>query len=113
MRVDGQEVHSETDEARAGSTPHIVRWVLGISLVAAIVLLSIVWMTGAVMQRDVEDEANVSNMQSEIEEDAAPQSTDIDGIVIEEADEIETGTAGDASRIPNETDGATPQEGRQ
>ncbi len=47
MERQGEEVHVETDEARGGSTPHIVRYVLAISLVLAIVALSIVWMTGA------------------------------------------------------------------
>ena len=43
----GEEVHIETDEARSGSTPHIVRYVLGVSLVLAIVALSTIWITGA------------------------------------------------------------------
>lgn len=43
---DGQ-VHIDTDEARGGSSPNIVRWVLGFSLVAAIIALSAIWMTGA------------------------------------------------------------------
>ena len=47
----GDEVHVETDEVRGGSTPHIVRWVLGISLFLAIVLLSAAWMTGAYLNR--------------------------------------------------------------
>ena len=49
MHREGKEVHVDTDEARAGSTPHIVRNVLAISLGLAIVLLSIAWMTGAFM----------------------------------------------------------------
>ena len=47
MERQGEEVHVSTDEARGGSTPHIVRWVLGISLFLAIALLSITWITGA------------------------------------------------------------------
>lgn len=47
MERHGEEVHVETDEARGGSTPHIVRWILGVSLFLAIVLLSAAWMTGA------------------------------------------------------------------
>lgn len=43
----GEEVHVNTDEARGGSTPHIVRYVLMISLVLAILALSAIWMTGA------------------------------------------------------------------
>ncbi len=47
MERHGEEVHIETDEARGAATPHIVRWVLGISLFLAIALLSATWMTGA------------------------------------------------------------------
>ena len=47
MERHGEEVHIETDEARGGSTPHIVRYVLIISMVLAIGLLSLVWITGA------------------------------------------------------------------
>jgi hypothetical protein len=47
MERHGDEVHVQTDEARGGSTPHIVRYVLLISLALVIVALSAVWMTGA------------------------------------------------------------------
>ena len=60
MERRGEEVHIETDEARVGSTPHIVRWVLGISLLAAIVVLSIIWMTGAATQDPVESEVEAT-----------------------------------------------------
>lgn len=44
------EVHISTNEARGGATPNVVRWVLAISLLAAIVLLSAMWMTSAALQ---------------------------------------------------------------
>lgn len=47
MERHGEEVHVQTDEARSGQTPHIVRYVLGISLTLAILALSAVWITGA------------------------------------------------------------------
>jgi len=47
----GEEVHIETDEARGGSTPHIVRYVLAISLALAILAMSAIWITGALSQR--------------------------------------------------------------
>lgn len=47
MERHGEEVHIKTDEARGGSTPNIMRWVLGISLAGAIVLLSAIWIFGA------------------------------------------------------------------
>ena len=59
MEKHGDEVHVETDEARGGSTPHIVRWILAISLLAAIALLSVIWITGAASQRESEPAAEV------------------------------------------------------
>lgn len=47
MERQGDEVHVTTDEARGGSTPHIVRYVLMISLSLAILAMSIIWITGA------------------------------------------------------------------
>ncbi len=46
MEREGEEVHIETNEARGGSTPHIVRYVLLISLLLAIIAMSVIWMTG-------------------------------------------------------------------
>lgn len=48
MERQGNEVHIETDEARGGSTPHIVRYVLAISLFLAVAAMSLIWITGAV-----------------------------------------------------------------
>jgi len=47
MERQGEEVHVTTDEARGGDTPHIVRYILLISIVLAIIALSAIWMTGA------------------------------------------------------------------
>jgi hypothetical protein len=48
MERQGDEVHIQTDEARGGSTPNIVRYVLAIGLFLAIAALSLIWITGAV-----------------------------------------------------------------
>ncbi len=47
MERQGDEVHVNTSEARGGSTPHIVRYILAISLILAIGALSLIWITGA------------------------------------------------------------------
>lgn len=47
MERHGDEVHINTEDARGGSTPNIVRYVLVISLLLVVVALSAVWMTGA------------------------------------------------------------------
>jgi len=48
MRMIGEEVHVDTDDARSGETPHIGRYILGISLLLAIIALSLIWITGAI-----------------------------------------------------------------
>ena len=95
--MDGNDpqVHAETDAARAGSTPHIVRWILAISLLAAIVLLSIVWITGAMTQGDVEKEASVSERIAEQERDS-----DTDSIVSDRVGELEAPEATDTDPPP-------------
>lgn len=47
MEMHDQEVHISTDEARGGNTPHIVRYVLLISLFLAVAALSLIWILGA------------------------------------------------------------------
>ena len=51
MERQGDEIHITTEEARAGTTPHILRYMLGASLALAIVALSAVWIIGAMSQR--------------------------------------------------------------
>ena len=60
MERQGDEVHVNTSEARGGSTPHIVRYVLVISLLLAIVALSLVWITGALSSAQPERNSPVS-----------------------------------------------------
>ena len=57
MERQGDEVHIETDEARGASSPNIVRWILAISLFAAIALLSLIWITGAATRGEPETSA--------------------------------------------------------
>ncbi len=44
---ESEDIDIDQDRARGGSTPHIVRYVLVISTVIAIGLLSIVWISGS------------------------------------------------------------------
>ncbi|HWK41336.1 MAG TPA: hypothetical protein VNR60_05330 [Croceibacterium sp.] len=53
-------LHAETDAARAGSTPNVVRWILAISLLAAIILLSAIWITGALTNDDAQPGSSAS-----------------------------------------------------
>lgn len=50
MRRIGDEVHLDVEEARAGSTLHVMRYVLAISLFLAIAILSVVWISAAASQ---------------------------------------------------------------
>ena len=47
MERRGDEVHIETDEARAGENSGVLRWVLGISLTLAVIAMSAVWIIPA------------------------------------------------------------------
>jgi hypothetical protein len=48
MERQGDEVHVNEEEASAGSRPHIVRWVLGISLLLVTLLMSLIWIVASV-----------------------------------------------------------------
>lgn len=74
MERRGDEVHVETTEASGASREGVVRWVLIIGTLLAIVFLSIIWITGAAFQGDVEEEGNVSGIIQSQEESG--ESTD-------------------------------------
>ncbi|MAL27246.1 MAG: hypothetical protein CL820_15420 [Croceicoccus sp.] len=61
MQRHGDEVDLTTDEARGGSTPHIVRYVLLISLFLAAAAMTIAWVTGALTSDQVRDNGAVTN----------------------------------------------------
>jgi hypothetical protein len=44
MDQPGHQTHINAEDARSGETPHIVRWVLGISLALAVIAMSAVWL---------------------------------------------------------------------
>jgi len=48
MDRQGDEVHVNEEEASGGAQPHIVRYVLGVSLLLVIILMSAVWIIGSV-----------------------------------------------------------------
>lgn len=47
MERHGDEVRESAEEARAGATPGVVRWVLLISLLLAVAALSAIWIFGS------------------------------------------------------------------
>lgn len=48
MDRQGNEVHVTETEASAGSKPGIVRYVLGISLLLVVAMMSLVWIIGSI-----------------------------------------------------------------
>jgi hypothetical protein len=50
MDREGEEVHVSQEEASGGIQPHIVRYVLGVSLLLIVVLMSAVWILGSVLR---------------------------------------------------------------
>lgn len=48
MERDGDEVHPSEVEASGAEQYHIGRWVLGLSLLLATALLSLIWISGAI-----------------------------------------------------------------
>ncbi|MEO1488313.1 MAG: hypothetical protein AAFR88_02590 [Pseudomonadota bacterium] len=47
MTNNNEPIHIEDDDARAASTPGIMRYILGISLLLAIIAMSAVWIIPA------------------------------------------------------------------
>jgi hypothetical protein len=47
VHSEGDEIHVSSEEASGGTQPHILRYMLGVSLALAIVALSVIWMTGS------------------------------------------------------------------
>jgi hypothetical protein len=110
MRMAENEPHFETDAARGASSPNIVRWVLLVSLFAAIVLLSIIWITGAATQSDAEENVEVTSRAEDMN-DERESIEDTDSIVGEDADQIEAaepGQADPARTVENENQDAAP-----
>ena len=110
MERQGDEVHIETDEARGASSPNIVRWILAISLFAAIALLSVIWITGAATQEEGDRYVTVPDPDAD-----RANLTDTDSIVGEDADQLdaaepgETGDAGSPPTVKNEANDTAPE----
>ncbi len=48
MHKEGDEIHIEDDDARGAHTTGAMRWVLGISLAAAVIAMTLVWVIPAI-----------------------------------------------------------------
>lgn len=65
METRGEEVHVDMEEARAGTTPNVVRYVLLVSLTLAIIALSAIWITGALTDDNPEGGRDESTAASQ------------------------------------------------
>ena len=61
MRTEGETVHVNETEASAGSKEGVVRWVLLVGVVLAILLLSIIWISGSATKNGPVADQSVSN----------------------------------------------------
>ena len=90
MHKHGDEVHIDDTEASGGSKEGVVRWILIAGTLLAIVLLSVIWITGAATQDDVESEVTATGKLDAMAEE---NGDDTDSIVGDETVEPETVTA--------------------
>lgn len=70
MERRGEQIVQNETEATGASKEGVVRWVLMIGLLLAIILLSVIWITGALTKGDVESEENVSEKIAVQKDDA-------------------------------------------
>lgn len=63
MPQSDREVHVTETQASAGSKTGVMRWVLLISLVLAVAAMTIIWMTGALSQNDVESQGTATGRE--------------------------------------------------
>lgn len=68
MDTRNEEIHLDKVEARSGSTPGIVRYVLLISITLAILALGAIWITGAATSPDTGGHADTTRA---VREDSA------------------------------------------
>ena len=76
-----REIHIDEEDVSGGSKEGVVRWILGIGMLLAIVLLSLIWIIPALTQGDAEEEATVYGTQ---EATSADEGDATDGVILEE-----------------------------
>ncbi|MBI1402194.1 MAG: hypothetical protein GC147_03140 [Porphyrobacter sp.] len=83
-----REIHVADTDAKAGSNEGVVRWVLLISTGLAIVVLTIIWVTGALTEGPVESERTASGRLEAEAEQQPPVRSDTDGIDLEDGSSL-------------------------
>lgn len=104
MPTTGDEVHTDTDDVRAGSTPHVTRWMLLFGLIGAIVLLTAIWVIGA-----SSSDQNNQTVDAQIRAAQANQAGGKDnGVASDHADQLSAATPGasqEPQNMPNKNAG--------
>lgn len=63
----GEEVHVSETEASGGSKEGVVRWVLVVGILLAIVFLTVIWTSGALLQDDGADSETSVDSRIQVE----------------------------------------------
>ena len=79
MSDEDKGIHIEDDDARAAETTGVMRYVLGISLLLAIIAMTLVWIIPALHGSDVDDAPNVTE-RAEAMRDNGVAEDDIPGL---------------------------------
>lgn len=90
MERQGNETHLNTDEARGGESTGVMRWVLAVSLLLAIALLSAIWIFGAWSADDT------PGAPAGTQADIVDQSSGTDSIISTDADQMDAVAAEEA-----------------
>ena len=98
MHKDEREIHVSEEEASGGRKEGVVRWVLVIGTLLAIALLSVIWITGAATQGDVEEEATASGTISS-QDSTGAQTDSIIGVDDTDIGSDEDATTQDDARM--------------
>ncbi len=78
-------IHIEDEDAMGGETSGRVRYILGFSLLGALVLLSIIWISGALSQGPDESKGTLTERIT-TQDEMQTEGSDTDAVLLEESD---------------------------
>ena len=100
------QIHVDQTDAKAGSREGVVRWVLLVSLSLAIIAMTVIWVTGALTQDNVESQGTATGrIEAQAEADGAQRNdlAEETGLVAPGTQETpETSPARDIGVAPND-----------
>jgi len=73
MEDNDKAIHIEDDDAMAAEKTGVMRYVLGVSLILAIIAMSIVWLIPAMTEGDVEGAKTATDRVQEMREDGVAE----------------------------------------